>query len=174
MKESSEPIRIGELLIEQGVLSEQQVFEIVEAQRRTGEPFGVIAERLFDVTSESIENAWAEQYHRFTGDLDLSAERFDPRAMELITRRQAWQFELIPIRFDHGGELLIAASQRRLPRAVTFVARQLEHVAYFRIADAEQLRTYLQRYYPMPEISPDLLKKTRELAHDRPPASRKR
>lgn len=174
MKDSSEPIRIGELLVEQGVLSEQQVFEVVEAQRRTGEPFGVIAERLFDVTSESIEKAWAEQYHRFTGDLDLSAERFDPRAMELVTRRQAWQFELIPIRFDHGGELLIAASQRRLPRAVTFVARQLEHVTFFRITDTEQLRTYLQRYYPMPEISADLLKKSRELAHDRPPASRKR
>ena len=51
-------IKIGQILIEQGVLSEQQVFEIIEAQRSTSRPFGVLAEQMFDVTLESIEAAW--------------------------------------------------------------------------------------------------------------------
>ena len=59
--ESSQTIRIGQILVEQGVLSEQQVFEIIEAQRRRGLPFGVLAEERFDVTIESIERAWIEQ-----------------------------------------------------------------------------------------------------------------
>ena len=67
MSKPSEPIRIGQILIEQGVLTEQQVFEVVQAQRNQGLPFGVLAERMFDVTVESIERAWVEQYYRFTG-----------------------------------------------------------------------------------------------------------
>ena len=43
-------IRIGEILVEQGVLTEQQVFEIVAAQRERGVPFGVLAERMFEVS----------------------------------------------------------------------------------------------------------------------------
>ena len=64
-------IRIGEILIEQGILSEQQVLEIVQAQKQRHEPFGVLAEKMFDVTVQSIENAWIEQYHRYTGTINL-------------------------------------------------------------------------------------------------------
>ena len=86
----NKPIRIGEILVEQGVLNEQQVFEIVQAQKKLHLPFGVLAERMFEVTLESIENAWIEQYHRFTGTIDLSEQTFDDRALRMINRRQAW------------------------------------------------------------------------------------
>ena len=158
----SQPVRIGEILIEQGVLNEQQVLEIVQAQKRLRLPFGLVAERLHDVTLESIERAWAEQYHRFTGTLDLETQAIDPEATRLITRRQAWQFEILPIGFDEAGELVIAASRGRLARAVTFVAGRLEPVAYFRIAEEAQLRGLLREHYPMPEVSPEMLDKARD------------
>jgi hypothetical protein len=159
----SRPIRLGEILIEQGVLNEQQVFEIVEAQRRLQLPFGVVAERLFEVTVESIERAWAEQYHRFTGTLDLDQCAVQAEVLPLIGRRQAWQFELLPVRFERTGELLIAASQRRLPRAVSYVARRLTPPAFFRIAEPAQLRAHLQTHYPMPEVSDAMLEKARDV-----------
>jgi hypothetical protein len=157
----SRPIRIGEILIEQGVLSEQQVFEIVEAQRRLKLPFGVVAEQLFEVSLDSIEAAWAEQYYRFTGTVDLADQSFDESAQQLIGRRQAWQFELLPIGFDETGELVIAASRRRLARAVTYAASRIEHMVFFRIAEPKQLRHYLRHYYPMPEAPPRLMDKMR-------------
>lgn len=160
----SEPIRIGQILVEQGVLTEQQVFEIVEAQKRDKLPFGVLAERMFDVTVESIENAWIEQYHRFTGTIDLSQIEPDVEALRVINRRQAWQFELLPIRYEPGGDLLIAAGRKRLARAVTFAANRISAVVYFRIAQSEQLRQFLQQYYPMPEVSQQLIEKARKLA----------
>ena len=43
---SGRPIRLGELLVERGILSEQQVFEILETQKREGKPFGVLAEMM--------------------------------------------------------------------------------------------------------------------------------
>ncbi len=160
----SKPIRIGEILTERGVLSEQQVFEILQAQRRERLPFGVLAERMFDVTLESIENAWVEQYHRFTGTIDLEEVRFDDQALKLLNRRQAWQFEILPIGYEPGGELLMAASRRRFARAVTFVAAQLEPVVFFRLAESPQLREFLRKYYPMPEVSDELLERARDLA----------
>ena len=158
-------LKIGQILIQQGVLSEQQVFEICEAQRETGIPFGVLAERLFDVTIQSIEGAWVEQYHRQTGTLDLSSVAIDCRALALIDRRRAWQFEMMPVRFEPSGELVVAASRARLPRTVTFVAKQFKQEVYLRVADADQLRLYLQKYYPMPEVSQAMLQRAREMAY---------
>jgi len=151
-------IRIGQVLIEQGVLSEQQVFEIMETQRRlTNVPFGVLAERLFDVTIDSIERAWVEQYLRFTGTIDLEECRIDAEALKTIHRRQAWQFEMLPLHFEQNGELLMAASRRRLARAVTFTANRLEPAVFFRIARSDQLRYFLKKYYPMSEVTDELL-----------------
>lgn len=158
----NKPIRIGEILIEQGVLTEQQVFEIVQAQKKLHLPFGVLAERMFEVTLESIENAWIEQYHRFTGTIDLGQQTFDDRALRMINRRQAWQFEILPIGFEPTGELLMAASRRRLARAVTFATNRLDKVVYFRIAESDQIQKFLKKHFPMPEVSDELIAKARD------------
>jgi type II secretion system (T2SS) protein E len=157
-------IKIGEILIEQGVLTEQQVFEVLQAQKQQRMPFGVLAERMFDVTLHSIESAWVEQYHRFTGTIDLDHEKFDNEALRVLNRRQAWQFELLPIRTEPDGELLMAASANRLARAVTFAANRIDRAVYFRIAEQEQLREFLQQHYPMPELSREIIQKARDLA----------
>jgi hypothetical protein len=162
-------IRIGQILIEQNVLSEQQVFEIVQAQKDSGLPFGVLAEQLFDVTVESVEQAWIEQYARMTGEIDLGDLKLDAEALKLINRRQAWQFEIMPLRFESTGELLMAASRSRLARAVTFVANRLQPVVFFRIAQSEQLRDFLRVHYPMPEVSEDLLRRAKEMAYETSP-----
>ena len=165
MQQVDQSIRIGEILIEQGVLSEQQVFEVVQAQRDTGTPFGVLAERMFDVTVQSIEDAWIEQYQRFTGGtIDLEQQQVDTEALALINRRQAWQFEILPLHFEPEGDLLMAASRRRLARAVTFVASKLKPVVFFRIADSDQLRSFLRQHYPMPELTEALIRRARDLA----------
>ena len=156
------PIRIGEILVEQGVLTDQQVFEIIQAQKKLHLPFGVLAERMFEVTLETIENAWIEQYHRFTGTIDLNTQEFDTRALRMINRRQAWQFECLPISFEPTGELLMAASRTRLARAVTFATNRLDKVVYFRIAESDQIQAFLRKHFPMPEVSDELIAKARD------------
>lgn len=158
------PIRIGQILVENGVLSEQQVFEVLQAQKQKQLPFGVLAEKMFDVTLQSIEAAWIEQYHRFTGTIDLTEQTFDAEALKLLSRRQAWQFEMIPIGFEPTGELLMAASSTRLARAVTFATNRINHVVYFRVAESMQLRTFLREHYPMPEVSQQIIERARDMA----------
>ena len=156
-------IHIGQILIEHGVLSEHQVFEILEAQRHRGIPFGVLAEQMFDVTVDSIERAWVEQYCRLNEPIDLEQQRVDGEVLKLINRRQAWQFEMVPVNFEPTGELLVAASRRRLARAVTFAARRIKPIAFFRVAESEQLRTFLKQHYPMPEVTEEFLKRAVEI-----------
>ncbi len=164
MPQLHQPIRIGEILVERGILSAQQVFEIMQEQKKRGLPFGVLAERMFEVTVETIEHAWIDQYSRLTGELDLRDEHVDIRVLKLINRRQAWQFEILPLRIESTGELLMAASRARLARAVTFAANRLRPLVYFRIANSDQLRSFLRKHYPMPEISQELLRRAREFA----------
>ena len=161
---SAKPVRIGEILVEQGILSEQQVFEIIEVQRRNPKPFGVLAETMFDVTVDSIEQAWIEQYSRFTGDIDLDEQEIDLNALRTIHRRQAWQFEMLPIGFEESGDLLVAASKTRLARAVAFAAQRIDAAVYFRVAESEQLRKFLKKHYPMPEVSEEMIRRARDMA----------
>ena len=45
-------------------------------------------------------------------------------ARDLVIRRQAWQFGIVPLRLD-DGYLVAATSRRQLPRAVRFATRVL-------------------------------------------------
>ena len=166
----SQPIRIGEILVEHGVLTEQQVFEVVQAQKKFHLPFGVLAERMFEVTLDSVERAWIEQYHRFTGTIDLSQHTCSAQVLSLLSRRQAWQFEVLPVQFEPTGELLMAASRQRLARAVTFAAQHLDHEVYFRIAESAQLRLFLQKYYPMAGAAEHLVRESEKYEAGSPEA----
>ena len=163
---SENNIQIGQILIQQGVLSEQQVFEITVAQKKNDAiPFGVLAERMFDVTSQTIEQAWIEQYHRFVGTINLEDQQMDTQALSLINRRQAWQFEVLPLRYEPSGELLIAASKHRLARAVSFMTNHMETTCMFRVANRTQLRDFLSRHYPMSEVTEQILQRAKEMAY---------
>ncbi|NJL32229.1 MAG: hypothetical protein HC898_11775 [Phycisphaerales bacterium] len=157
-------IRIGEIMVRRGILSEQQVLEILDRQQNVRLPFGVLAEKMFEVSVETIEEAWIEQYCHISGEIDLRHQQVDVRVLKLINRRQAWQFEILPLRFEPSGELLIAASRERLARAVTFAANRLKPIVYFRVAERNHLRNFLKRHYPMPEISTEIFRRAHELA----------
>jgi len=146
-------LRLGELLIDRGILDPAQVRTILEQQRRTGEPFGVLAESMYDVAPTAIEDAWAHQYARLTRVIDPDAESYDPRAIELVTRRQAWQFRALPVRFD-GLELMLATTERHLRRTLRFAMNVLGVPVYLVMASPDGLGRGLCRHYPWPGMSP--------------------
>ena len=140
-------LRIGDLLVSRGFLSPEQVEVIVEHQQRTSKPFGELAERLFGVDPRDVEAAWVEQYLSDGTRVDLENERMDSDALSAVSRRQAWQFEIIPLRRE-DGHLMLATTAERLPRAVNFAWRSLGEPVYLVVAETEQFRASLARYYP--------------------------
>lgn len=149
-------LRLGDLLVQQGVLTAAQRDDILNEQRTLGRPFGELAERLFGVSPRAVERAWAQQYAAITGLTDLARLAFDPYALSLVSRRQAWQFKALPVRFS-GEELMIATCQDHLPRALKFVGWKLNHPAYFVIAEPHQLGEMLMQHYPMPGMTAEMI-----------------
>jgi hypothetical protein len=143
-------IRIGELLVEQGVLNDRQVRHILQVQKATGRPFGDLAERLYGVDPHLIEDAWVEQYVRISGVVDLDEQEIDELCLRSLNQRQAWQFHLLPMHRENE-ELHLATSPEHLVRAVNFVTHKIDEPVFLRIAEREQLRDFLMKHYPVPE-----------------------
>ena len=143
-------IQIGELLVEQGVLTRKQVSHILEVQRVSHRPFGDLAERLYGVSPEAIEDAWVQQYVREAGVVDLKTLEMDVACLRVINRRQAWQFHVLPMGRDQHS-LNLATDAESLIRAVNFSSRRLGEPVRFIIAERQQLREFLMKHYPVPE-----------------------
>ena len=102
-------IKLGELLVEQGAMTAQERDEVLEIQRRSPRPFGVIAEEHFGVSPAIIEQAWASQYAMIAPRVDPLAVEINEQTLAMLTNRQAWQFGLIPI-LEHDGEIEFVTS----------------------------------------------------------------
>jgi Type II secretion system (T2SS), protein E, N-terminal domain len=143
-------IQIGQLLVEQGVLTQEQVDHILKVQKMSHRPFGDLAERLFGIKARAVEDAWVEQYVRMTGVVDLSDQKVETDCLRVLNRRQAWQFHLLPLHRDET-DLSVATSATDLVKAVNFSGKKLDEPVHFLIAERSQLREFLMKHYPVPE-----------------------
>lgn len=144
-------IPIGQLLIEQGVLTEAQVDHILKVQKMSHRPFGDLAERLYGINPRAVEDAWVEQYVRTVGVVDLNDIEIESECLRLLSRRQAWQFHMLPANRETAG-LNVATSAENLVRSANFSARKIDEPVSFLIAEREQLREFLMKHYPVPQF----------------------
>ena len=143
-------IQIGQLLVEQGVLTEAQVGHILKVQKMSQRPFGDLAERLYGISPKAVEDAWVEQYLRIVGVVDLEDIEVETECLRLLNRRQAWQFHLLPLNRPAEG-IQMATSAENLVRSVNFATRAIDEPVHFLIAERAQLREFLMKHYPVPE-----------------------
>jgi hypothetical protein len=136
-------------LVQLGTLTREQCDAVLREQRRSNRPFGVLAEKMFDVEPDALERAWAEQYAHIAERIEPASERYDLDVVQLVSKRQAWQFRVIPLRRD-GQEVMVATSVEHLARALRFAYRHIGPSCYFVICEPDQLLASLERFYPMP------------------------
>ena len=142
------PLKLGEILVSQGLLTEQQVAHVLDVQAALHRPFGDLAERLFDVDPKAVAGAWVRQFVEQTREHDVTLEAMETDWLPLLQPRQAWQFRMVPLRreWDH---LLVASDAAGLLRAVNFAAVALPMPPCFVLAEAGSLKTLLMRHYPV-------------------------
>lgn len=147
-------IPIGRLLVEQAVLTKEQVTHILDVQKTSHRPFGDLAERLYGVDPRAVEDAWVQQYVSRTGAVNLDTLEFDSDVLSVVTTRQAWQFHLMPLKRDEDS-IHVATTAGNLVRCVNFATRRFNEPAHFVIASDRQIRQYLMRHYPVPQYVAD-------------------
>lgn len=149
-------IHLGELLVRNHVMTAEQRDAVLEAQRGRGGPFGVLAEEMFGVSPQAVEAAWAEQYASIAPRIDPRGIEVHPRVLELINRRQAWQFCMLPLTFD-AEDLVACTTQEHLVRALKFAGWRLGQSCRFVLSDAAHLGEALCRHYPMAGMCPTIV-----------------
>ncbi len=149
-------LRLGGILVARGVLDAEMLEMILEQQRRTGEPLGPLAVRMAGACPRAIEDAWNWQYARRARRLDPETECIEPRALAAVSRRQAWQFRVLPIRFE-GPDLLLVTIESRLRRALGFAANVLGTPVQVVLSTPRQLGGGLCTHYPWPGMTPEAI-----------------
>lgn len=145
-------MRLGDVLVERGIINEAQRDEIIAFQRLHGRPFGLLAEQMFGVDAAEVEQAWAEQYASMAEHVALEDMAPAEDVRELIERRQAWQFGVVPLKFREE-ELVIATSTRRLAKAMRFSGWWLPFSCAFVICEEDHLRLALAEHFPIPGMA---------------------
>jgi len=141
-------VRLGDLLVERGAITAAQQNEILEAQLTRIRPFGVLAEEMFGVSPHVIEDTWAAQYATVATKRDPRVTPIDNEVLELIDRRQAWQFGVVPFAVhDEGLELVTTAGS--LARAMRFCGWRLTQPSFFSICEPGVLPIALEIHYPI-------------------------
>lgn len=149
-------IRLGDVLVQNGILTATQRDQVLAAQKVRGGPFGVIAEEMYGIHVDDIERAWAQQYASLCTPIDPRRRLVQPEVLRVIDRRQAWQFRVLPIEFE-GDWLLACTTVQHLPRALKFTAWKLGHSVQFVIAEPSHLGEAMVEHYPMAGMTPDVI-----------------
>lgn len=137
---------IGQILVEQGVLTPQQVARALAAQSERETPLGRVAEMLFDIDRASIIEALAEQVAMRAPEASLASEQFDPQCLRMISAKEAWDSLILPIRWE-DGELLCATTVETLPAAIELLQAKLDCPFHFAIAEMRPLEEFIASLY---------------------------
>lgn len=149
-------LHLGDLLVKHGVLTAAQREEVLQAQQHRGGPFGALAEEMFGVAPAAVERAWSEQYAAFAPLIDPRGLTITSATLDIINRRQAWQFAVLPIEFK-SDRLVVCTTQEHLVRALRFTGWRLGHLCQFVLAHPQHLGEALCEHYPLPGMTPSAL-----------------
>jgi len=137
---------IGQILVEQGVLTPNQVARALAAQAERETPLGRVAEMLFNIERTAVIQALAEQVAMRAPEASLASEEFDPQCLHMISAKEAWDCLILPIRWDKG-ELLCATTIETLPVAIELLQAKLDCPYHFVIAEMRPLEGFISSLY---------------------------
>lgn len=146
-------MRLGEILVAQGLLTPAQRDEILAAQEECGRPFGLLAETMFHVSPQAVEQAWVIQHASRAQQIDPASVLVNPALLQVVTRRQAWQFGVLPVGVDRNpfgdAELVLATARAFLARAMRFAGWRIQGHFRFVLCCEDALAEALHRAYPL-------------------------
>jgi type II secretory ATPase GspE/PulE/Tfp pilus assembly ATPase PilB-like protein len=107
LAEHRKKVRIGELLVQQGLITQDQLRIALKEQLQSGLPIGRQLVRLGFITEAMIRDILA---HTIGQDsIDLTTVVADPEALRMVPQEFARRHHLVPIAYDSEKESLVVA-----------------------------------------------------------------
>ena len=108
MGEQRKRLRLGDLLVQQGLLTVDQLTILVAEQRNTGIPLGRLVVRLGFATEAAVRDAMARTVGQES--IDLSHVVADPDALQLVPQDFARRNQVLPIAYSVTDATLTVAT----------------------------------------------------------------
>ena len=108
MAELRKKLRLGELLVQQGLISTDQLAIALAEQRRSNIPIGRLLVRLGFVTETAIRDIMARSIGQES--IDLSQVVADSEALKMVPQEFARRHRVLPIAWDVDERALTVAT----------------------------------------------------------------
>ncbi len=154
--------RLGDMLIESGVITADQLARAIERQRTTGERLGRVLIGT-GVREEEIIRALSQQLG--IPVVDLYRESPDPRAAALLPEALARKYRVLPVRKD-GNRLLVAMADPLDVVAIDDVAIATGLLVSPAIAPEAEILTSIERTYGLGEHARGIIEEITPSAED--------
>ena len=148
MVEQRKRLRLGDLLVQQGLLTADQLTILLAEQRNSSIPLGRLVVRLGFATETAVRDAMARTIGQ--DSIDLSHVVADPDALQMVPQDFARRNQLLPIAFSAAEATLTVATTEIFNVVVMDQLRALvgAHVEIrSQIAAEAQVEEYIDRFY---------------------------
>jgi type IV pilus assembly protein PilB len=136
--------QLGELLIERGVISRQQLDSALEIQKEKGGLIGQVLVDLGYASEESIAQAITSQYG--FPYLPLENYEIDPDVVKIVPKNVASQFCLVPVD-KIGNNLTIAMSNPLNALAIEDIELISNLCVQIFVSTATDINKAIEKYY---------------------------
>lgn len=106
--------KIGQILIDFGFISEEQLWQILDQHRQTGERTGKTALDMQLITEDMLTQALAEQQGAKTADLKNPEFKPTDKALETVPETMCSLYKILPIKFENNVLTLVMADPTNL------------------------------------------------------------
>jgi type II secretory ATPase GspE/PulE/Tfp pilus assembly ATPase PilB-like protein len=148
MAEQRKKLRLGELLVQQGLITTDQLSIALAEQRHNNIPIGRLLVRLGFVTESAIRDIMARTIGQEA--IDLAQVVADPEALKLVSQDFARRNRLLPIAFDPAEQVLTIATTEifnvvAMDQLRAMLGSQIEIKT--QLAAEAQLGDYIDHFY---------------------------
>jgi hypothetical protein len=136
--------KLGDLLLENRLLSLQHLQHAMEVQKQTGERLGDVLTRLGYVNEDELVPVLGAQLQVESRHIDTSRIRRD--LLRLVPETVARELQIIPVS-NEGGTLVVAAADPGSPATKNWVEQNLKPPVQLVLAGRQNLREAIDRAY---------------------------
>jgi general secretion pathway protein E/type IV pilus assembly protein PilB len=148
MAEQRKKLRLGELLVQQGLITTDQLSIVLAEQRHNNIPIGRLLVRLGFVTESAIRDIMARTIGQES--IDLAQVVADPEALKLVSQDFSRRNRVLPIAYDPADQVLTVATTEifnvvAMDQLRAMLGPQIEIKT--QLASEAQLEDYTDHFY---------------------------
>ncbi len=144
-------IRLGELLVECGIITEEQLAAVLAEQKRTGHKFGRVVTDLNIVREETLQEVLAQ--HLKIPFIDIKQATLDPTTVRLLPETLARRFRAIVLQADTRTLMVGMADPTDLVAYDELVARLKKPLRLALVKETDLLKVIDVAYRRTDEIA---------------------